>query len=132
MELIVKIINWDIEYTNAYGILSALFFAVLSEYIRCDYGYFGVLIIFFFYLFREHKVLMNLSFVIMVFVYYGKNLLFGNMFNVYLLIVLCTIFPLLFINLYNHKKGRDTKYFLYFFYPLHLLLIWVVGNILYL
>ena len=106
------------------GLASVFLFAFLSEIINCDYGYFGVLIIFSFYLFRNKKILMNLSFIILVFIFYGKRLLFSTAYLPYLLIVIFTIFPLLFINIYNHKKGKDTKYFLYIFYPLHLLIIY--------
>lgn len=98
--------------------------AFLANITNCDYGYFGVLIIFFFYLFRNKKVLMNASFIVLVLIFYGKRLFFSTAYNTYLLIALFTIFPLLFINLYNHKKGKDTKYFLYIFYPLHLLIIY--------
>lgn len=108
------------------GILSVLTLSSISHFTKCDYGYFGVLAIFSFYLFKNRKILMNLSFIILVLIYYGKNLLFGNFFNTYLLIIVFTILSLLFINLYNHKKGRDTKYFLYIFYPLHLLIIYLL------
>lgn len=112
------------------GIFICAILSIIAQLTKCDYGYFGVLIIFSFYLFRNHKLIMNTSYVLLVIIYYGKNLLLGTMFKTYLIIVLFTIFPLLFINLYNHKKGRDTKYFLYIFYPLHLLIIYLLNFII--
>lgn len=109
---------------NLIGLAGVCLFAFLANIARCDYGYFGVLIIFLFYLFRNKKLLMNATFIAMVFIYYGQRLLFSTAYIPYLLIIIFTIFPLLFINLYNHKKGKDTKYFLYIFYPLHLLIIY--------
>ena len=109
---------------NLIGLAGVCLFAFLANIARCDYGYFGVFIIFFFYLFRNKKLLMNATFIAMVFIYYGQRLLFSTAYIPYLLIIIFTIFPLLFINLYNHKKGKDTKYFLYIFYPLHLLIIY--------
>lgn len=112
------------------GIILCFALAFFSNYIECDYGYFGVLIIFFFYLFRNKLFLMNASFILLVIIYYGKELLFSPFFDMYLWIVVFTIVPLLFINLYNHKKGKDTKYFLYLFYPLHLLIIYALNILL--
>ncbi|MCI8621203.1 MAG: conjugal transfer protein TraX [Clostridia bacterium] len=108
------------------GILSAFVFSAFSEFAKCDYGYFGVLVIFSFYLFRNNKFLMNFSFIILVFIFYGKNLLYSSLTDVYLWIIVFTISALFFINLYNHKKGKDTKYFLYLFYPMHLLIIYLL------
>ena len=112
------------------GIIICFAIAFFSNYIKCDYRYFGVLSIFFFYLFRNNLFLMNASFVLLVIIYYGKELLFSPFFNIYLWIVVFTIVPLLFINLYNHKKGKDTKYFLYLFYPLHFLIIYALNLLL--
>ena len=104
--------------------------AFLGNIMHVDYGYFGVLSIFVFYLFREHKIVMNLAFIILVFIYYGEYLFYERFFWTYLAIIACTIIPLIFINFYNHKKGKDTKYFLYLFYPLHLLIIYLLHVVL--
>lgn len=42
----------------------------------------------------------------------------------YLYLLIGTLIPIVFISLYNGKKGKDTKYLLYLFYPIHLLLIY--------
>lgn len=107
------------------GLLFAGFLAYLSSLCKCDYGYFGVLVIFSFYLFKEHKLLMNVSFILLVFFYQGKRLLLDSTYT-YLNIVIFTLMALLPINLYNQQKGKATKYFLYLFYPIHLLLIYAL------
>ena len=104
------------------GIICVAILAFLATITKCDYQYFGVISIFIFFLFRNNKFLMNLSFIALVFIYYGKYILYTR----YLLIIIFTISPLIFINLYNYKKGKDTKYFLYLFYPLHLLIIYAL------
>lgn len=103
--------------------------AYFASFVHTDYGAFGVMIIFFFYVFRNHKLLMNISFIISVLVYYGKKLIIPPFASIYLGFAVCTIIPLLFINLYNHKKGKDIKYFLYLFYPVHLLIIYLLNFI---
>lgn len=112
------------------GVLVCFVIAFLGYVLNVDYGYFGVLAIFVFYLFRNHKVCMNLAFVTLVCAYYGTYLLIPRLFFKYLLIIIFTCFSLVFINLYNHKKGKDTKYFLYLFYPLHLLIIYALSLVL--
>ena len=109
-----------------FGIIIALILSCIAELAKCDYGYFGVLIIFAFFLFRDKKVLMNISFIILVLIYYAKNLLFSPASTIYLWLAICTISPLLFINLYNNKKGKSIKYLLYIFYPAHLLILYAL------
>lgn len=108
------------------GICIAFVISALASFTKCDYGYFGVLIIFFFYFFRNKRFLMNTTFIILAIMHYGENMLFSSMSNTYLWLTVFTIVPLFFINLYNHKKGKDTKYFLYIFYPLHLLIFYII------
>ena len=114
------------NYINLFGIAIAILLSFIANVIRTDYGYFGVLAIFLFYLFRNNKVLMNLSFIFLVFIFYSKFIFIPTFTIRYLIISACTILPLIFINLYNHKKGKDTKYFLYLFYPIHLLIIYAL------
>ncbi|HIX64425.1 MAG TPA: hypothetical protein H9852_08375, partial [Candidatus Mediterraneibacter colneyensis] len=32
--------------------------------------------------------------------------------------------------LYNNKRGRNTKWFFYFFYPIHIILLALLSNVL--
>ena len=43
---------------------------------------------------------------------------------IYIGMALFTILPIIFIILYNGKQGKKIKYFLYLFYPLHLILLY--------
>lgn len=108
------------------GISSAIFIAFLANLIHCDYGYYGVAIIFIFYLFKKNKLLMNIAFILCTISFYLKRILLSVNSKIYIVLVIFTCLPLMFINLYNNKKGKDTKYLLYLFYPLHLLVLFVI------
>lgn len=41
------------------------------------------------------------------------------------------VFSLPFILLYNRKKGINLKYLFYIFYPVHMIILYLIGNILY-
>lgn len=123
-------INMIHRFYQVLGIILSCIIAIFASFIKCDYGYFGVLIIFFFYLFKNHKIFMNISFISLVLIYFSDELLFSPFFDIYIWIASFTIAPLLFINLYNNKKGKDTKYFLYLFYPLHFLIIYAIHLLL--
>lgn len=124
-----------LEYKNIYlhyfynfiGLIAVLLIAMLSEFSHCDYGYYGVLIIFVFHLFKNNKLLMSTAFVLSTIFYYLPNILRGSNTMIYIFITLCTCFSIVFIDLYNNKKGKDTKYFLYLFYPLHLILLYIIN-----
>lgn len=115
---------------NFIGIIFASLIALLSEALHCDYGYYGVLIIFVFYLFKKHKALMNIAFITSTFLYYLESLLYSSNFEIYFWIIVFTCLSIVFIDLYDNKKGKDTKYFLYLFYPLHLIILWAINYFL--
>lgn len=147
-----KTTNVHIFY-NILGIIGVCLIAFLAEFLHTDYGAFGVFIIFLFYFFRNHKVLMNTAFILSVLIYYGDSIFLSlfvafthpgitttlnsgitvSAFQLavrYIGLAICTMLPIIFINFYNHKKGKDTKYFLYLFYPLHLLIIYLLHVVL--
>ncbi len=102
---------------------------LIAQLTHCDYGWFGVVIIFLFYYFKENKIYMNISFILAVLIKYMIAYLnYPATIQIYLAIATCL--SLLFINLYNHKKGKNIKYFLYIFYPLHLMLLFLLNFIL--
>jgi len=118
------------------GILVGISFAFLGHYINVDYGFYGVIIILLFYLFRNNKLIMALSFILVTVLnyirlvwslytnFYSKGIDISGYITTYVILCICTMLSLFCICLYNGKKGRNTKRLLYFFYPIHLLLIY--------
>lgn len=106
------------------GFLIVLLLGVLAQICHLDYGFFGIAIIFLFYLFRENKLAMVTSFILACIINYGIPCL-QNGFNLwYIWLTIFTVLPILFICLYNKKQGPKVKYLLYFFYPVHLLILY--------
>ena len=116
-----------IEY-KPLGILLVTLLSLIAQFLHFDYGWFGIAIIFIFYIFKEKKLLMNLFFCIVVFINYFYNYLTTLRIE-YIFIILFCFFSLIPINLYNEKKGKNIKYFLYVFYPLHLIVLYLFSFI---
>ena len=121
------------------GLASLFLFSLLAQFLKLDYGAYGVVIIFLFYVFKDNAVLKFTSFILATFIRYFAELLpYGilttlntlSTINPISIYALCTISSIMPIILYNGKKGRDMKYFLYLFYPIHLLIISILYIIL--
>lgn len=118
---------WVYDKNKILGSCFLLISSTLAEFLKFDYGAFGILIIFIFSVFKNNKALMNISFIFAVIIKYSCELLvYSNTLYFYVYILLCifTIFPIFFIDLYNGKEGKKIKYLLYIFYPLHLLVLY--------
>lgn len=113
---------YDKSKNKSLGILLVLLLMILSELLKCDYGYYGIALTFLFYLFKNKKSYMNISVTFLIIVkYFIDYINKPHIYQIYLAIG--TILSLLFINLYNNKKGKNIKYLLYIFYPLHLIIL---------
>ncbi|GGC78261.1 TraX family protein [Enterococcus wangshanyuanii] len=78
-----------------------------AEWLHTDYGgWIGVLLIVVLYIFRNHKLLKCL--------FGGAVILQNSLFGI-------MAFPLIYF--YNGQRGRQMKYFFYWFYPVHLLVL---------
>ena len=108
------------------AIFPVIVIGFLAEILNFDYGFFGIAIIFIFYAFRNHKVLMSISFALACIINYANIILINGYHYLYVLLCLFTILPIVFIVLYNGKQGKKIKYFLYVFYPVHLLIIYFI------
>ena len=127
---LVAIIGYENCKNKAIGFLLVICLSITADTLKVDYGYWGILVIFIFHIFKEKKMLMNLSFIGICLVKYIPSYITSNFYYAYPLLFIFTVLSLIFINLYNGEKGKDTKYLLYGFYPAHLMLLYVM-NILF-
>ena len=108
------------------GIVIMLLIAYVAELLNTDYGMWGVIVIFAFYFFKNSKILMTLSFVLLCIIRYGMYTYQVGFNSPIIALGIFTALSIFFINLYNGKQGRKIKYLLYFFYPIHLLLLYFI------
>lgn len=118
-----------------FGIITSIILGICSQVLCCDYGFYGVAIVFLFYVFRNHKIALILSFLFATLINYSYKIMQYQIFELdflkfatsyYLPYAICTCLSIVPISLYNKKKGLNTKYVLYLFYPLHMLLIYAI------
>lgn len=115
------------------GLLCVLIISYLAYLIKVDYGAFGILSIFIFYIFvvntkKYRKLLMSISFILLSFAYYLPNIISSpTLLAHYFLCILFTCLSLIFILFYNRKEGPKLKYFFYIFYPLHLTILYLLN-----
>lgn len=107
------------------GTLLVILCCIIAQCFYFDYGWFGIAVIFIFHIFKNKKWIMNLSFAVATFINYFYTYFITARYE-YLFIILFCILALIPINLYNGKKGKDTKYLLYIFYPLHLIVLYLI------
>lgn len=90
---------------------------VYNFILNCDYGLKGIIFLFILYLEKKYflnkaKRIRQITLAIMLFILYGFSILFlGGMVS------------LLIIEKYTGEKGKEHKFFFYWFYPLHLLIL---------
>lgn len=93
------------------AVLTVIMFA--ADFMHTDYGGMGVLTIAVMYLFRKKKVICMLAGCIVL------TLMSLSEVPAFLALV-----PIAF---YNGKRGLKMKYFFYAFYPVHLLILWLIA-----
>ncbi len=118
--LVLMALRWLLEPIRGKGVNAGSFFRALSaiavigaamgvaEALYVDYGAVGILVIVLFYLFYDRRITAAVFGC-------GALLLLGKV----QLPGLLAILPIL---AYNGKRGNQSKYFFYIFYPAHLLL----------
>lgn len=127
---LISIFIYDKLKYKSLAILISIFIGLLANYTHCDYGFYGVAIILIFYIFKNNFVNASIFFILATLIKYIIPYIKNGFYYAYLYLFVCTIIPLVFIAAYNGKKGKNTKYLLYLFYPFHLLLIYGINLIL--
>ena len=123
---LLAILIYDKSKNKVLGFSTFIIISSIAQFIDTDYGAYGVCIIFLFFIFKNHKLLMNLSFISATFVRYSILLIDSNFYFPYFIASIATSLSLIFINLYNGNQGKKVKYALYVFYPVHLLILCLI------
>ncbi|MBN1463884.1 MAG: hypothetical protein JW922_09465 [Paludibacteraceae bacterium] len=107
--------------------------AVFGEVNNVSYGAAGVLSIALFYIYFNNKLMMWLTQTMIFVAYYWVPIAYGIIMfsSLYAdqllgLVQPFAVLSILVINSYNGKQGKPIKLFFYLFYPLHLLVIYLI------
>ena len=98
-------------------LLIVVIMGLIAEFLSFSYGMLGILIISFFYLFKNNFLLMVISVSI-------STLILGEPMQYF------SLFSLILICFYNKKLGKKCKMFFYLFYPLHILVLGLINMLL--
>ena len=109
-----------------FGFIPVVLLGVISEVCHFDYGFWGVAVIFLFYIFKNDKLGMVIFYITACIIKYGIMIITYGYHYLYVLLCIGTILPIVFICLYNGKQGKKIKYLLYAFYPVHLLILYFI------
>ena len=105
---------------NSFAILSTLPAFLLSSFIDCDYGIWGVALISLLYLAKSIKISAVIMAVLLV-PYYGQHI-YSNVVSFEAIRNMCfSLLSILFVCLYNGQHGSKKKWIYYWAYPLHIL-----------
>lgn len=107
------------------GFLFVIFISIIAYFIHVDYGVFGILLMFFFYFFKDKKIPMAITTIVLCFLRFVPDIIATPvLWYIYIQCAIFTALSLIFILFYNKKEGPKAKYFFYIFYPLHLLILY--------
>lgn len=98
------------EFSAVWRVGTVLAACVLAELVRCDYGAKGIVLIAVLFLLRDSKTMQSLA---------------GAVCTAWELPAPAAFLPIWF---YNGERGRQPKWFFYWFYPIHLLLYGIAGK----
>ena len=123
--VLVKILNWILK------IYLIVVLCIIAEFLKFDYGGLGVLFILLIHLLLKKGT--KWLFAIIYFLYciaeFREPLIYRGNKNAIPYVVFMYL-PIVFMLLYNGKKGPSIKYFFYFFYPIHLTIILLISYLI--
>lgn len=129
---LIAIRVWDKGESSIKKIIAVSVLGITAQIFSTDYGIYGVAMILAFYVFKNNKIKTVLSQIVVFILFYASQILLmalnypGVSIRLIWFNQALSLLALIFIFSYNHKKGKDLKYFFYAFYPVHLLAIGLI------
>ncbi len=113
-------------------IIAILALGITAEVFNTDYSMYGIAMMLAFYIYKDNKIKTVISQISVYILFNASQVLYYSYkFQVISMELVwfnqaLSLFALFFILNYNHKRGKDLKYFFYAFYPVHLLIIGLI------
>ena len=123
---LICIFVWDKNQNKFLSLIAIAGCLFLAHILNTDYGYWGVLLVFVLYLCRQNKVLLLASMFSLAIIKFAPDLIKYNFYYMHLILMISTFLAVIPILLYNGKQGKKIKYLLYAFYPIHLLVLYLI------
>ena len=129
---IISIYIFDKSKNKYLGFILALIPVIIGQVLRVDYGWYGVGLVFLIYLIKNNKLKFTVLYIIYNLLYYFIGYIKFEFWKIsfYMPYIVFSCFPIIFMILYNNKLGRKIKYFYYWFYPVHLILLFIISKFL--
>ncbi len=117
---LISIYIYDKQKNNLikFSLISALL--IFSEFFYFEYGAYGILMILFFFIFRDRLFLL---------VSQSALILFFTLINPAKIINIFAIIVIFFIYFFKKYDFKINKNFQYLFYPVHLIIIYLLGSL---
>ena len=99
---------------------------LLAEPLCIEYGWYAVAMVVVLYIFKKNKIWISVMYIGIVLLYFFIK---GLMNLTGLPFIICTLISLPIILMYNGKKGKEMKWFFYWFYSVHLGIVYLISLI---
>lgn len=126
---LIAITIYDKEKRKYISIPFMILIIFLGKILKVDYGWYGVTTILLFYILKRNKYIIPFAYLILLALYYYDRIGSLNFSTKNVLSILCSWLSTFIIIAYNGKEGKKIKYFYYIFYPVHMLLIYLISII---
>lgn len=133
MSLVEKQFQKQLLISNLIDAVLTISILGLSYFLKTDYDIAGILLFVSFYLFRGSKAMLSFCLFIIsatILCNFERISYFMMTGNYLYIISMFTPFAMVPIAFYNGKKGKSVKYLFYIFYPGHLLLLYLLNQII--
>lgn len=130
---LLSIYAYDKTESKLAKVLFPTIIALFAQFIKADYGFYGVITILLFYIFNNnffktafYQIVFNLIYAAALL---GYNYMNNIAIDTFVILQIFSIFSLIFIGAYNKKQGKKMKYFFYIFYPAHIILLYLISQL---
>lgn len=127
---LIAITVYDKEKRKYISIPIIILLIWMGKILKVDYGWYGVTTVILLYLLKNNKSFIPFSYLLLlIFYYYSriKSFNFGTEIILYILFSWSSTFIMM---IYNGKEGKKLKYFYYIFYPLHMIIIYLISLVI--
>lgn len=127
---ILAILTFDKMKNKYLGILISILLIIIGQVLNVDYGWYGVGLVLLIFMTKKNKIIFFISYILYTLLYYfiGYIKLDFHLIKYYIPFIITSTLPIILMLLYNGKQGYKMKYFYYWFYPVHMLVIYCISK----